>query len=180
MNSSNDTLALFPKMLIAGVGNELRQDDAFGLLVARELLNSKTLPLNVKVLEIGIGGIHLVQELHEKYDVLVILDAVKWGGVPGEIFWRSASTADINELSSEEKRNFLADMHYTSPVRALMLARALNVLPPQVYILGCEVTAADDFDIGISKAVELAIPKAIEKLSQWLNSEKWKLECPDP
>jgi hydrogenase maturation protease len=158
-----------PKILIAGVGNELRQDDAFGLLVARELINQKTLPANVNVLEFGIGGIHLVQELHEQYDVLVILDAVKWGGKPGDIFWRSADTADISELPTSEKRNFLADMHYTNPVRALMLARAINVLPPQVYILGCEVASKNDFDIGISKEVEQAIPKAIEKLTQWLD-----------
>lgn len=32
--------AQIPKILIAGVGNELRQDDAFGLLLIRELLKN--------------------------------------------------------------------------------------------------------------------------------------------
>ncbi len=158
------------KILVAGVGNELRQDDAFGLLVVRKLIIDNALPSNIKILEFGIGGIHLVQELHEQYDVLVILDAVSWGGKPGEIFWRYAATADINDLSKDDKRNFLADMHYTNPVRALMLAKAVNVLPPEVYILGCEASVVDDFAIGISKEVELAIPKAIEKLRLWINS----------
>ena len=160
-----------PKILIAGVGNELRQDDAFGLLVARALLKENTLAANVKVVEFGIGGIHLVQELHAQYDILVILDAVAWGGKPGEIFFRSAITDDINELPKGEKRNFLADMHYTNPVRALMLAKAVNVLPREVYILGCEAKHTDDFAIGISEEVGLAIPKAIKKLSHWLENK---------
>lgn len=160
-----------PKILIAGVGNELRQDDAFGLLVARALLKEKMWPSHVKVVEFGIGGIHLVQELYAQYDILVILDAVAWGGKPGELFFRSASTSDINELPKDEKRNFLADMHYTNPVRALMLARAVNVLPPEVYILGCEAKHTEDFAIGISEEVECAIPKAIEKLSHWVTTK---------
>jgi hydrogenase maturation protease len=166
-----------PKILIAGVGNELRQDDAFGLLLARALLKENTLASNVKVLEFGIGGIHLVQELHAQYDILVILDAVAWGGKPGEIFFRSAATDDINELPKGEKRNFLADMHYTNPVRALMLAKAVNVLPPEVYILGCEVKHTEDFAMGISEEVESAIPKAIEKLSHWLTTKMEDFSC---
>jgi hydrogenase maturation protease len=159
-----------PKILIAGVGNELRQDDAFGLLAVRAL-SDNSLPPNVHVYEFGIGGIHLVQELHNQYDILIILDAVSWGGQPGEIFFRSATTDDINELPTKEKRSFLADMHYATPVRALMLAKAVNVLPKEVYILGCEAKLTEEFEMGISEEVKLAIPKAIEKLNQWLNAK---------
>ncbi len=157
-----------PKILVAGVGNELRQDDAFGLILARSLLNSSDLPANVNVQEFGIGGIHLVQELHNNYDILIILDAVSWNGQPGEIFFRSASTDDINDLPKNEKRNFLADMHYATPVRALMLAKAVKVLPSEVYILGCEARYTEEFEMGISPEVERAIPNAVLKLTQWL------------
>ena len=163
--------AKVPKILIAGVGNELRQDDAFGLLVARELIKNKQYPPNVMVQEIGIGGIHLVQELHAGYDILVILDAVSWGGKAGDIYWRSAETSDINELPKAEKRNFLADMHYTTPVRALMLAKAVNVLPAEVYILGCEALSTSEFEMGISNEVKEAIPKAIAQINNWLDSK---------
>ena len=159
-----------PKILIVGVGNELRQDDAFGLHVVRELLKNKQISPNVMIQEIGIGGIHLVQELHAQYDILVILDAVRWGGNAGEIYWRSADTSDINELSKAEKRNFLADMHYTTPVRALMLAKAVNVLPAEVYILGCEARTTAEFEMGISDEVKEAIPKAIEYIEKWLDA----------
>ena len=157
-----------PKILIAGVGNELRQDDAFGLIVARELLKNKGQYPNVMIQEIGIGGIHLVQELHNKYDILVILDAVSWGGKAGDIYWRTAETADINELPKDQKRTFLADMHYTTPVRALMFAKAVNVLPDEVYILGCEALTTEGFEMGISDEVHQAIPKAIAQINKWL------------
>ena len=160
-----------PKILIAGVGNELRQDDAFGLIVARELLKNKSRHPNVMIQEIGIGGIHLVQELHNQYDILVILDAVNWGGKAGDIYWRIAETDDINELPKDEKRNFLADMHYTTPVRALMLAKAVNVLPTEVYILGCEALTTAEFEMGISDEVKQAIPKALEQINKWLDTK---------
>ncbi len=65
-----------PKILIAGVGNELRQDDAFGVLLAQKLQQEASLPPSVKVMEIGSAGIHLVQQLFDKYDVLLLLDIV--------------------------------------------------------------------------------------------------------
>ncbi len=156
------------KVLIAGVGNDLRQDDAFGLAVAKRL-NKEKLPEDATVQEVGIGGIHLVQELHNGYDVLIILDAVQWGGSPGRLHLREAETEDIMQMPKEERLNFLADMHYTSPVRALMLAKALNVLPNRVYILGCEAKLVDDFDMGMSQEVQNAIDPACKTLLKILN-----------
>ena len=68
------------KILIAGVGNELRQDDAFGVLLAKKLIDEAKFPDTVTVMEIGSAGIHLVQQLFDKYDVLILLDVVSWGG----------------------------------------------------------------------------------------------------
>jgi hydrogenase maturation protease len=158
-----------PKILIAGVGNELRQDDAFGMEMLRQWNQMKKMPAHISTMEVGIGGIHLVQELHSAYDILIMLDAVDWDAPPGQLFFQEIeSVSDINEMPLNEKRAFLADMHYTNPTRALMLAKALGVLPKQVYILGCQSAKHDDFAIGMSEEVTEAIPKAIEKLSAWL------------
>ena len=156
------------KILVAGIGNELRQDDAFGMELVKRL-NPKDLPKGVKIFEVGIGGIHLVQELHNAYDILIMVDAVEWGETPGHVYIRQVeSIADIDKMPIHEKRAFLADMHYTNPTRALMLAKALGVLPPKVYILGCEAAEHDDFAIGMSEVVQAAIPKAIKKLKEFL------------
>lgn len=161
-----------PKVLIAGVGNELKQDDAFGIEFVKSFAKSVQYPERIKLMEVGIGGIHLVQELHYGYDVLVMADAVEWGENAGHVYFREMeSVSDIDEMPVFEKRTFLADMHYTNPIRALMLAKALNVLPKKVYILGCEAATHDDFAIGMSPEVTTAIPKAIEKLKEWLQLE---------
>lgn len=160
-----------PKILIAGVGNELRQDDAFGIELSRKLVDA-SLPSHVKIMEVGIGGIHLVQELYNNYDVLLILDAVSWGGKPGEIYFKEMEVGDIKEWSTDKQRAFLADMHYTNPTRALMLAKALNILPASVLVLGCEAEAHDDFAIGLSESVNNSIPKAVDRIKEWLNIDK--------
>jgi len=158
------------KILIAGVGNELKQDDAFGIEFAK-IFRPKVAHLdNIMVMEVGIGGIHLVQELHAGYDVLILVDAVAWGEKAGHIYFREMEkVSDIEEMPVFEKRVFLADMHYTNPIRALMLAKALKVLPAEVYILGCEAAEHDDFAIGMTTVVTEAIPKAIDKLLNWLS-----------
>lgn len=157
------------KILIAGVGNELRQDDAFGIELVRQLEQTEKLPDSAKIMEVGIGGIHLVQELHHNYEILVMVDAVQWEGTPGTIYLKEVeSISDIEQMPLDEKRAFLADMHYTNPMRALMLAKALQVLPSKVFILGCEAAQYDDFAIGMSPEVTAALPKAIEILKNWL------------
>ena len=158
------------KILIAGVGNELRQDDAFGVMLAQKLQLEASLPPSVKVMEIGSAGIHLVQQLFDKYDVLILLDIVKWGGAAGTIHFKEVEVKDIAELPTDEKNEFLADMHYINPLKALMMAKALKVLPKQVLFLGCESEEHEEIGIGISAAVEAALPIAFIKVKDWLNN----------
>ena len=137
----------FHKILIAGVGNELRQDDAFGVLLAKKIQDEAGFPDSVRVMEIGSAGIHLVQQLFDKYDVLVLIDVVSWGGEPGTIHFKEIDVKDIRELPSEEKNEFMADMHYINPLKALMLAKALNVYPKKVLFLGCETAEHEEIVI---------------------------------
>ena len=158
------------KILIAGVGNELRQDDAFGVLLAKKLIDEAQFPDSVTVMEIGSAGIHLVQQLFDKYDVLILLDVVSWGGEPGTVHFKEIEVKDIRELPAEEKNEFMADMHYINPLKALMLAKALDVYPKKVIFLGCETAENEEIGIGLSPAVSDAIPIAFNKITQWLES----------
>ena len=157
------------KILIAGVGNELRQDDAFGIEFVRAWEREMPKLDRIRTMEVGIAGIHLVQELHTGYDMLVLADAVDYQRAPGTISIEEVEKLSrIEDMPLDQKREFLADMHYTNPTRAMMLAQALNVLPEQVYIMGCQSAKHDDFDIGMSEEVTAAIPIAIKELSKWL------------
>lgn len=161
-------MASEPKILIAGVGNELRQDDAFGMLLAQKLQEEASFPPLVKVMEIGSGGIHLVQQLFDKYDVLILLDIVKWGGAAGTIHFKEVEVKDISQLPQDEQNEFLADMHYINPLKALMMAKALHVLPKQVLFLGCESEEHEEIGIGVSAAVEAALPVAFKRIRDWV------------
>ena len=161
-----------PRILIAGVGNELRQDDAFGVLLAQKLQEDASFPPSVKVMEIGSAGIHLVQQLFDSYEVLILLDIVKWGGVAGTIHFKEVEVKDIAQLPTDEKNEFLADMHYINPLKALMMAKALNVLPKQVIFLGCESEEHEEIGIGVSAAVEAALPVAYERVKNWVMGTK--------
>ncbi len=158
-----------PKILIAGVGNELRQDDAFGVLLAQKLQEEAFFPSSVRVMEIGSAGIHLVQQLFDGYDVLILLDIVKWGGSAGTIHFKEVDVKDIAQLPPDEKNEFLADMHYINPLKALMMAKAIHVLPKQVLFLGCESEEHEEIGIGVSAAVEAALPVAFKKINDWIN-----------
>jgi hydrogenase maturation protease len=156
------------RILITGVGNVLRQDDGFGVEVINRLLERNKLPAGVKVMETGIGGIRLVQELLDGYDILILVDAVQRDGQPGQLYLLEADVPDLDGFSFDERNEFLADMHYTNPTRAMMLAKAIHVLPPRVYILGCQPAAYDDFELGLSPEVEAAIPAAISQIEAWI------------
>lgn len=161
------TAGQMPKILIAGVGNELRQDDAFGVLLAKKLHTEAGFPDSVNVMEIGSAGIHLVQQLFDKYDILVLLDVVSWGGEPGTIHFKEIEVKDIRELPADEKNEFMADMHYINPLKALMLAKALDVFPAKVIFLGCETAEHEEIGFGLSPAVSKAIPVAFDKMVAW-------------
>lgn len=151
-------------VLVVGVGNVLRGDDGFGVAVVQQLAKRGDLPPTVTVVEVGIGGISLVQELLDGYEVLLIVDAMDRGGAPGTIYLLEPEVPDLSAWPFEQRQDFLADMHMTTPARALILARALGVLPPAVYMLGCQPTTCDDLVIGLSPPVERAVELSVERL----------------
>ncbi len=162
------------RVLVAGMGNVLRGDDGFGVEVARKLAESGMMSPGIMLVEVGIGGIHLVQELMAGYDALIVIDAAERGSAPGTVYVLEAEVPDLTCWSEDKRGDFLADMHYTTPTKALILARALDVLPPAVFIVGCQPAAVDDIGIGLSELVERAVRRAareVEALAEKLMRE---------
>jgi hydrogenase maturation protease len=159
------------RALVVGVGNVLRGDDMFGVEVVRrlELLD---LPSAVHVVETGIAGISLVQELMSGYDALIIVDAVMRGRAPGTLVMLEPSVPDPAEMPEADRREFFSDLHQCDPSLGLMLARALGYLPARVRVLGCEVGECDELLTDLTPAVENALPRAVEMvletLREWL------------
>ncbi len=72
---------------------------------------------------------------------------------------------DPEELTEEGRQEFLADTHLTVPSKAFALARALEVLPPRVYILGCQPKECE-LGMGLSEPVERGVALATERLRE--------------
>jgi len=149
-------------ILVAGVGNELKCDDAFGVMTAARMKNDARLTDDIVIQEVGIGGIHMVQELMLGYDALILFDAFDRGGETGQLWLLEPELPDIDSFTEEERRNFFADVHYATPVRAMTMARAVGALPTTVRIIGCQPSDADAFGMNMHADVEAAIPLAID------------------
>lgn len=146
------------KIIVAGVGNLLRGDDGFGVIVVRHLLE-QPVPDGVLVLDIGIGGLHLVQALLDPVDALVVIDAMDLGRPPGTVLVVRPDVFDVTTLPLAEKHDQLAGLHYATPERTFMLAKALGVLPP-TWMVGCQPVDAEKPLEELSPPVLRAIPAA--------------------
>lgn len=159
------------RVLISGMGNVLRRDDGFGVEVARRLAQEQGRIATehgacVKIIEVGIGGIHLVQELMDGYDMLVVVDAIEQDSPPGTVHVLEAEVDDLGNWSEDERGDFLADMHYTTPSKAMILAKALGVLPPSVFIVGCQPAEVGELGIGLSEPVARAVTAAVREIDK--------------
>lgn len=157
------------KILVAGVGNVLRSDDAFGVEVANRLMARPPVE-NVTFVETGIAGIQLVQDLQDGYDAVIVIDTVDRERSPGTVMVIDYEVIDVHHLEHNEKYDLLADMHLATPDRSLMVARALGVLPPIVKMVAVQPVDVDTMGIGMSEIVTGAVDTAIEEIDRCIAS----------
>jgi len=157
------------KILVAGVGNVLRGDDAFGVEVAKRLMAAEQHHA-VTVVETGIAGIQLVSDLQEGFDAVIVVDTVDRERPAGTVMTIDYEVIDVHQLDHNTKYDLLADMHLATPERSLMVARALGVLPAVVRMVGVQPVDADTMHIGMSPVVENAIDVAIDEINQCVTS----------
>lgn len=91
MNFSDlkNDLKIYPsdKIVFVGLGNQLRQDDAAGLLLTKEIRESKFF-IKAKFLFAGITPENYLKQILENNPKLVVfIDAADFGATPGTISW---------------------------------------------------------------------------------------------
>lgn len=149
------------RILVACVGNVLRRDDGFGPAVAERL--GRSLPAGADLVETGIGGVALVQELMVGCSGLVLVDAIDEGAEPGTVFRVRPEVGEAVHVP---------DVHLANPERVLSMAKGLGALPDRVVIVGCQPGDVDDLGERLSPAVERAVGVAAEEVrrivTEWL------------
>jgi len=141
-----------PRIIVACVGNVLRRDDGFGYAVAERLTG---LPDGAEVLETGIGGIALLQELMRGCDGLIVVDAVARDAPPGTLF---EIEPEIGEPSP------VPDMHLANPDQVLAMASRMGCLPQRLLLVGCQPLDADGVGQGLTPPVARAVGVAAERI----------------
>jgi hydrogenase maturation protease len=76
----------------------------------------------------------------------------------------------VHTLTWAERGDLLADMHLATPERVLMLAKALNVLPPRVLMVGCQIEDPDavgeEMTAPVAAAVDIAVQEVFSHLAR--------------
>ncbi len=137
--------------LIIGCGNLLLRDEGFGVHLI-EYLKQKRLPPDVELLDGGTAGFDLIDFIQQAGKV-VIVDAVKAGGRPGEIY--SFRPQDF-ETGSPPKTS----LHDITLKDIFQTIRQLGPLP-KIKIFGVE---PKDIDCGTELSPQLSqiLPKVSE------------------
>ncbi len=146
------------RVMIAGIGNMFMKDDGFGSAVVKRIANKK-FPQGVEVKDFGTGGLKLAYDLMRGYDGLVFLDASARGEKPGTLYVIEPKESDF---SNDLEEGGPIDPHGSDPVTVLRFVKSIGAWPGKVFIVACEPETVDDFEIGLSEPVNIAIDTAIE------------------
>jgi hydrogenase maturation protease len=153
-----------PRILIAGVGNVLLEDDGFGPHAIARLQAEYELGPEVELLDLGTPGLDFVDYLVAR-DVLIIVDALSAGGEPGEIL-----TFDRRQLQ-EHMPNMRLSAHQPCLQETLFTAETGGVCPAEVLLVGVVGT---NFDVTtqLSSVVEDSMPAALELIAELVRQHR--------
>jgi len=135
------------RVLIAGLGNLLLRDDGVGVHAIRSMGND--LPPGVLAVEVGTAVLDALH-LFEEAEMVIAIDAMKAGGVPGTIY-----SFQLSDVAAPEVP---ASLHEFSLLSALGLMEGPS--RPEIAILGVEPEVID-YGMELSAAVQAALPRLV-------------------
>jgi hydrogenase maturation protease len=155
-----------PKVIVIGIGNAYRSDDAVGLIAARLL--RERLPGYCSVFEHAGEGTSLM-DLWAGADCVILIDATRTAAAPGTIRRFDVTHRPLPAAT------FRDSTHAFSLVEAIELSRALNQLPNELFVYGVE---GQDFQAGtnLSPAMDLAIRNVVENVLREVNDSQSRYE----
>ncbi len=158
-NQKNDT----PRIVVVGVGNLLMKDEGIGIHALQEL-EKLDLPPDVKLIDGGTSpDLIAYTRAGEK---LIIVDAAKAGGEPGDIY-----RFKPEDLATEKP--VLSSAHQMGVVENLALMDLTGHKPAEVVIIGIE-PGVIDWGMELSPILQEKLPKLIEVVLEEINRENSK------
>ncbi len=133
-----------PRILVAGLGNLLLRDDGVGVHAVRLL--RRPVAAGIRVAEVGCAVFDAMYLL-EWAERILLIDAMKAGGVPGTVY--RAVGDDIDE------GGIPASLHELSIINALHMIDRSRL--SEISVIGVE-PASIDYGLDLSGPVEAALP----------------------
>lgn len=108
--------------------------------------------------ECSVGGLNIL-EVITGFDVIVIVDAIRTGGRPGDFYHFTASSLR-NTVN-------LVSIHDVNLATALELGRCLGFELPDndsIHVFGIEISDGETFDENMSQALEQVFPELFREI----------------
>ncbi len=145
-------------ILIVCIGNDLVADDAVGFHIYNRL-NASGLPRGVRTLYLAVGGIGLLDHLDGSEQAIIVVDAVKFGRMPGTIVrskWNALPKAAHSPVS----------------IHGIGLREVFEIVPilypgmytDAIYFIGVEGAEFNQCGVGLSPMVEGAVDEALRTI----------------
>lgn len=151
-----------PPVTVLGIGNIVLQDEGFGVRVAEALEAGYVFPDTVQVLDGGTLGMELLRFVTGTQRLL-ILDAVKGGGQPGDRY-RFADTAVMAHFQDKLSSHEIG----IQDVLALLTVTGKGI--PEVVVLGAEpfgLGAGTELTAPMAALVPELVQQALAELGRW-------------
>jgi len=146
---------------IIGAGNVLMGDDGVGIAVL-ELLKNEAIPENISIIDAGTGGLSLLHAL-AKLESAIIVDAVDFGGAPGETRRFTPEDASTMKVCPG------VSTHESDLLKILKLSDNLGECPETVIIYAIQPSNVSP-SMELSQSIKTKLPEIVEDILETIRS----------
>jgi len=140
-----------PGIMVLGIGNLLCRDDGIGVRTVMDM-RQQDIYSGIRLIDGGTNP-DLISLLDGDVDRLIIVDALRGGGSPGDIYRLDLREENIADGTANS-------LHGMGILDSLKLIRQLGQQPPQVTVIGIE-PADISHGLHLSPVIEAKLPDVI-------------------
>jgi hydrogenase maturation protease len=151
-----------PRILVAGIGNILLQDDGFGPQAIARLQAEYELGPEVELLDIGTPTLDFVDYLAGR-DVVILLDALSCGGEPGEVvtFEQARLKEHLPGMRLSAHQPCLSETLFAAENAGIQFKELLLI-----GVVGCNFEVGTELGFEVSRAMPRALALVCEILAK--------------
>jgi len=151
------------KTILIGLGNILMQDEGIGVHAVKVIEARFEIPPELEIVDGGTAGLDLLP-FFEGRDRVLLVDAVDFGEEPG--FIGELSNDAIPARFGKNK----ASLHHVGLAEVLALGQLLEVLPPEIHLIGIQPLSFDpglELTETLQERFDALIARVLAKLVDW-------------